>query len=115
MRVEMDRNKLYPPIFFTYPNLQDAVRVVLFNTIRATEWDKVSFYLTHKEKYITNEKVRKIIKNPDTSKVSRILRKWVEQGLLIKIDTGAKKTIKYRLPIDEEREYLFANYNANKN
>lgn len=30
-----------------------------------------------KEKYITNEKVRKIIKNPDTSKVSRILRKWV--------------------------------------
>jgi len=35
--------------------------------------------------------------------------------LLIKIDTGAKKNIKYRLPIDEEREYLFANYNANKN
>ena len=115
MRKEMDRGKLYPPIFFTYPNLQDAVRVVLFNTIRATEWDKVSFYLTNKEKYITNEKVRKIIKNPDTSKVSRILRKWVEQGLLIKIDTGAKKTVKYRLPIDEEREYLFANYNANKN
>jgi len=47
-----------------------------------------------KEKYITNEKVRKIIKNPDTSKVSRILRKWVEQGLLIKIDTGAKKNYK---------------------
>ena len=68
-----------------------------------------------KEKYITNEKVRKIIKNPDNSKVSRILRKWVEQGLLIKIDTGAKNTIKYRLPIDEEREYLFTNYNANKN
>ena len=68
-----------------------------------------------KEKYITNEKVCKIIKNLDTSKVSRIFKKWVEQGLLIKIDAGAKKTIKYRLPIDEEREYLFANYNANKN
>jgi len=91
----------------------DALKISNLST-KSVQWDKVSFYSTNKEKYITNEKVRKIIKNPDTSKVSRILRKWVEQGLLIKIDTGAKKTIKYRLPIDEEREYLFANYNANK-
>ena len=63
---------------FNYWNRE--TRVVLFNINRATEWDKVSFYLTNKEKYITNEKVRKIIKNPDTSKVSRISKKWVEQG-----------------------------------
>jgi predicted transcriptional regulator len=110
----MDRNNLYPPVFFTYPYLEDAVRVVLFNTIRATEWDKVYHYLTHKEKYVTNEKVRKIIKNPDTSKVSRLLKKWVEQGLLIRLSTGAKKTVKYRLPIDKDEVDLFAKANANK-
>jgi len=114
MRAEMERGKLYPPIFFTYPYLQDSVRVVLFNTIRATEWDKVSHYLTHTEKYITNEKVRGIARIPDTSKASRLLKRWVDQGLLIKIDTGAKKTVKYRLPIDKEQERLFANSGANK-
>jgi predicted HTH transcriptional regulator len=114
MRKEMDRSNLYPPIFFTYPHLNDSVRVVLFNTIRATEWDKVSYYLTHKEKYVTNEIVRKIIDNPDIFKVSRLLKKWVEQGLLIKIYTGAKKTVKYRLPIEEEEIGLFAKADANK-
>jgi len=98
MRVEMDRSNLYPPIFITYPTLQDAVCVVLLNTIRATEWDKVSNYLTNEAKYVMNSDVRRIIKNPDTTKVSRLLRQWVDRGLLIKIDTGAKKTTKYRLP-----------------
>lgn len=101
MRVEMDRQNLYPPVFFTYPFLQDSIRVVLFNVIRASEWDKIYAYLTKKEKYVTNEIVREIINNPDTSKVSRLLSRWVHQGLLIKIETGAKKTTKYRLPIEK--------------
>ena len=36
-------------------------------------------------------------------------------GLLSKIDTGSKKNVKYRLPIDEGEEHLFAKSNANKN
>ncbi len=60
------------------------------------------------------ERVYGIEKNPDTSKVSRLLKQWVYQGLLIKIDTGAKKTVKYRVPIDEKEEYLFAKGNTNK-
>jgi ATP-dependent DNA helicase RecG len=115
MRSQMYERNLYPPVFFTYPYLQDSVRVVLFNSIRATEWDKVSNYLAKQEKYVTNEKVRKILDNPDTSRVSKLLKKWVEQGLLAKFDTGAKKTVKYRLPVDEERESLFSNKNTNKN
>lgn len=101
MRVEMNRQNLYPPVFFTYPYLQDSVRTVLLNSIRATEWDKVYAYLSKKEKYVTNESVRGIIDNPDTSKVSRLLAKWVSQGLLIKIETGSKKTVKYRLPAEK--------------
>lgn len=114
MRAEMGRKDLYPPVFFTYPYFQDSVQVILFNTIKATGWDKVSSYLAKKEKYITNETVRKIIDNPDTSKVSRLLRKWVKQGLLIKIETGSKKTVKYRLPVDKMQGYLFARGNTNK-
>ncbi len=68
----------------------------------------------NKEKYITNKKVRKIINKPDTSKVSRLLKNWVIQGLLIKIDTGAKKTVEYKLPIDTEK-ILFAVRKTNKN
>lgn len=101
MRIEMNRQNLYPPVFFTYPFLQDSVRTVLLNSIRATEWDKVYAYLSKKEKYVTNELVRNIIDNPDTSKVSRLLAKWVSQGLLIKIETGSKKTVKYRLPAEK--------------
>lgn len=115
MRAEMERQNLYPPVFFTYPHLQDSLRVVLFNTIRATEWDKVAYYLTHKEKYVSNVTVRKIIGNPDASKVSRILKKWVGQGLLAKIEAGSKKTMKYRLSMDKEQPSLFAPANANKN
>lgn len=114
MRAEMEQNNLYPPIFLTYPLLQDSLKVVLLNSIKATEWDKVSYYLLNEDKYIANEKVREVIGNPDTSKVSRILRKWVNQGLLMKIETGAKKTVKYRLPITKEQD-LFAKSDANKN
>lgn len=115
MRAEMDRSNLYPPIFFTYPNLDDAVRVVLLNSIKATEWDKVAAYLKNKEKYVTNEKVREIVGNPDTSKVSRLLRKWVLQGLLLRSESGSKKNTRYRLPISDKRqEFLFAVEDANK-
>ncbi len=57
---------------------------------------------------MVNEDVRKIIDNADTVKVSRLLKKWVDQGLLIKIDTGAKKTTKYRLPSGGMIDFLFA-------
>lgn len=115
MRAEMDRSNLYPPVFYTYPNLEDAVRVVLLNSIKATEWDKVYAYLKNKERYVTNEKVREIVGNPDTSKVSRLLRKWVSQGLLLRSENGSKKNTRYRLPIsDKGQEFLFAMGNANK-
>jgi len=114
IRAEMDKSNLYPPVFFTYPHLQDAVRVVLFNTLRSTEWDKVMNYLSSQERYVTNEKVRAIIGNPDTAKVSRILKKWVSQGLLVKLDRGAKKTVSYRLPIDNKQGFLFAGAKTNK-
>jgi len=99
MRSEMSTQNLYPPIFWTYPNLQDAVRVVLLNEKVATEWEKVSFYL-EQNKYITNEEARKITGIVQRDKMTQILKNWVKRGLLIQIVPPSRyvKGTKYRLP-----------------
>jgi len=99
MRSEMKSQNLYPPIFWTYPNLQDAVRVVLLNEKRVSEWEKINFYL-EKNKYITNEKAREITGVAQRDKMTQILKNWVRHGLLIQIvpPSGYVKGTKYRLP-----------------
>jgi predicted transcriptional regulator of viral defense system len=108
MRAEMDKNNLYPPVYITYPIIKDSVCCILLNAERASEWDKVYSYLSKEAKYIANEDVRRILGKADTVKVSRLLKKWVEQGLLARIYTGSKKNIKYRLPSGEMTDFLFA-------
>lgn len=103
MRGQMHENNLYPPIFWTYPNLQDSIRVILLNEIRATEWGKVSAYL-EKNKYINNEQARGLTSIKDRDKMTQLLKKWVKQGLLIQIipSTGYLKGTRYRLPNTSE-------------
>lgn len=98
MRSEMKSQNLYPPIFWTYPNLQDATRVILLNEKIATEWEKINFYL-EKNKYITNEKSRKITGIMQRDKMTQILKNWVKHGLLIQIipPSGYVKGTKYKL------------------
>lgn len=99
MRSEMKAQNLYPPIFWTYPNLQDAVRVVLLNEIVATEWEKVNFYL-EKNKYITNKEARRITGITQRDRMTQILKNWVRHGLLKQIIPPSRyvKGTKYRLP-----------------
>lgn len=99
IRSEMKAQNLYPPIFWTYPNLRDAVRVVLLNEKVATEWEKVNFYL-EENKYITNEEARRLTRIVQRDKMTKILKKWVKHGLLIQIipPSGYVKGTKYRLP-----------------
>jgi len=103
MRAEMKAQNLYPPIFWTYPDLQDAVRVILLNEKIATEWEKISFYLG-KNKYITNEEARKITGIMHRDKMARMLKNWAKHGLLIQIipPSGYVRGTKYRLPGVEE-------------
>jgi hypothetical protein len=44
MRQTMKAASKYPPIFLTYPRIQDAVRVILLNEKAPSEWDKVCDY-----------------------------------------------------------------------
>ncbi len=104
MRQTMMTANLYPPIFWTYPRLQDAVRVIFFNEKAPSEWDKVSDYLI-RNKYINNTEARQILHVDDTGKVSKLFNRWVKQGSLTKIvpRTGAKRNVRYRLPTADEK------------
>lgn len=105
MRAGMKTQNLYPPIFLTYPYLRDSVRVVLFNEIIATEWQKISDYL-EKNKYISNAEARRITGTEQRDKMTQIFKKWVRQGFLIQIKpkSGYVKETKYRLPSSNEME-----------
>lgn len=110
MRCTMKEANLYPPIFLTYPYLQDSVKVILLNEKAPSEWDKITHYLG-RNKYITNREARKTLGIGDTVKVSKLFNRWVKQGLLTKIvpRTGAKRNIRYRLPTsDEQSLFTFA-------
>jgi len=103
MRSEMEKQNLYPPIFFTYPLYEDSVKVVLFNEDQPTEWEKIKKYL-EKNKYINNKISRDISGVVQAYKMSRLLRKWTDKGLIIKIEAESKnpKDTKYKLSnIDE--------------
>lgn len=98
MRSEMKSENLYPPIFFTYPRIQDGVKVILRNEKVASEWEKVNAYL-EKNKYITNIEARKITGVIQRDKMTKIFKDWVSSGLLIQIvpPSGYMKGTKYRL------------------
>ena len=103
MRKAMNDATLYPPLFITYPSLQDGVRVVFLNELAPSEWDKISHYFS-KNKYINNTEARDVL-HEDLSTVSKLFGKWVKQGLLTKITprSGAKRNVRYRLPSADEK------------
>jgi len=103
MRNEMASNGLFPPVYITYPMLEDSVNVVLLNEHRSDEWEKVKGYLLA-NRYIANVKAREITGVEQRDKMSRLLNKWVRQGLLLRIqpkDGGVKGT-KYKLSNAQE-------------
>ena len=118
MRAEMRAQNLYPPIYLTYPLYQDSVKAVLLNEIVATEWDRVQQFLIE-NKFINNQKARELTGITDKDTISKLFKRWVKQGLLLRIDqpSGAKKLTKYKLaatPEVGEQQGLFATMATNK-
>ncbi len=96
MRQQMDENNLFPPIFFTYPIFFDSVMVVLLNEIRTDEWEIVKEYLEDNN-YINNKKAREITHTQQSHSMSRLFRRWVDNGLVLKIESNNLKNTKYKL------------------
>jgi predicted HTH transcriptional regulator len=103
MRSEMHKQNLFPPIFFTYPDLEDSVNVILLNEERPNEWEKVYEYLKQ-NKYINNKEAREITGIVQMDKMSKLFKKWSQQGLLevVMSKGNAPKYTKYKLPNRDE-------------
>ena len=104
MRQTMTEACLYPPIFLTYPYLQDSFKVILFNEKVPTEWDKVSHYL-NEHKYITNKEARIALGIASEVKMSKLFRGWLKKNIIIKMvrRIGEKRNVSYRLPTADEK------------
>jgi len=90
----MKEQNLYEPIFFPPTARPNSVLLWLLNLQKVEYWDTVSKYLDENYR-ITNKSAREITGITDVLKMSRLLRVWVEKGLLEKIGK-AKKDCYYR-------------------
>ena len=108
----MKEENLYEPLYFPPTSRPNTVLLMLLNMHKIEYWDTVRKYL--EENYrITNRKAREITGVDDVLKMSRLLRGWVEKGLLETIGT-AKKDRFYRKPGQEIPRDLFSRGGDNK-
>jgi ATP-dependent DNA helicase RecG len=93
---EMKAKGLYPPRYeVRHESAVPTVTVTLLNEQRPAVWEQVSAFLD-KHGSIANRDLRKIA-NLDTLKATRMLRGWVEKGLLVMHGSG-KKDARYGRP-----------------
>jgi ATP-dependent DNA helicase RecG len=101
---------LYPPQYWTRPRIErEAVVTVLFNQNRPTVWEQVVEYL-ERHGSIGNAEVRRLLGTNDTLGVSKQLKHWVEQGLLIVANPEAGRNVRrYSLSSTETDLDFFSN------
>jgi hypothetical protein len=115
MRDLMRRAELYPPIFVPVSLAErDSLQLTLRNEVRASDWDQVSGLLDT-QPTITNTRVRVMLRTDDTLRVSKLLRGWVDLGLLeVANPDGAKQNRQYRKPGTPPDADLFSNIPGNE-
>jgi len=105
----MKATGLYPPLYFTRPHTErESVTVILLNENRPSAWEQVSDYVD-KHGFIGNKEVRRILGTEDTLRASRLLKEWVERGLLEVANPGRGTRIRfYAKPGIRPESLLFA-------
>lgn len=95
----MEKGNLYPPVFVSQPEVsQEAVIVRLSNEAKPSAWDQVDELLKRQET-IGNADVRRILHTDNPVAASKLLKTWVDAGLLTVADaTAAKQQRRYRRP-----------------
>ena len=112
MFAEMAAAKLYPPQYRqSLDTAVETVTVTLFNLERPTAWDEVSSWVDNNGP-IGNSKLREIA-GVDVTEASRMLKQWVQQGLLQALPERGRRNAAYAKPHGEDAG-LFANSIANK-
>ena len=92
----MKEKNLYEPLYYPPTLKPNSVVLFLLNVQKIQYWDTVSNYLD-KNYRITNKVSREITGLTDMLRMSKLLRKWVDQGLLERAGLTPKTTY-YRKP-----------------
>lgn len=115
MFAEMASAKLFPPQYSQDTSAAvESVTVTLRNLERPTIWDEVSHWIdSHGE--IANADLCKIAKI-ETLASSRMLKNWVEQGVLIQLPDRGKRNMAYAKPsqAQEQDQTLLSEGDDNK-
>lgn len=114
MFAEMAHAKLYPPQYRQNTEVAvESVTVTLLNHERPTAWDEVSHWIdTHGA--IANSDLCQIA-HVDTLAASRMLRSWVDQGVLMPLPNRAKRNMAYTKPAQPvEQQSLLSSALDNK-
>ncbi len=95
MFAEMRAANLFPPFFAeTQATAQPSVIVTLLNEERPPVWEQVSDWMDRNGPLSNGELCK--IAGIDTLKASKMLKRWVEQGVLVRDDSGGKRHTVYR-------------------
>ncbi len=97
MFAEMAHANLYPPQYRQNTGAEvESVTVTLLNHERPTVWDEVSHWID-KHGAIANSELCQIA-GIDTLAASRMLKAWVEQGVLAPLPNRGKRNMAYAKP-----------------
>ncbi len=114
MFAEMVQAQLYPPQYQQVVQAtHEAVVVTLLNEERPPVWTQVSDWIDRNGP-ISNSDLRKIAE-VDITEASRMLKDWVDQGVLLALPDRGRRNAAYTKPeVPAETPGLFANELANK-
>lgn len=88
---------LYPPQYREHhEQSQQAITVTLLNEERPPIWEQVSDWMDRQGPIANSDLCQ--IAGLDTLKASKMLKRWVEQGLLVNDPTRGKRNMVYRKP-----------------
>jgi len=100
MFAEMRAANLYPPFYGENRDAaQPSVIVSLRNEERPPIWEQVSDWMDCNGPLANSDLCQ--IAGMDTLKASKMLKRWVEQGVLLRDDTAGKRHTVYRKPMPD--------------
>jgi ATP-dependent DNA helicase RecG len=113
MRQTMEAAELYPPLYSVDP-VKERVVVQLSNEERPGIWTQVEAHLDEHGD-IGNAEVRALLRTDDPVRASRLLKSWLQLGLLMVANPDAAKQFRrYRRPESLPEETLFSRISENK-
>lgn len=113
MFAEMSAAHLYPPQYRQNTEIAtESVIVTLLNLERPTVWDEVSDWIDRNGELANAELCR--IAGVDTLKASKMLKAWVEQGVLEQVPDRAKRNTAYIKPAQPVQGDLLSATQDNK-